>query len=72
MLTEKATVGVGIDDGQEILNRLHRQSWLVAVPLQVRPLPEDLPQVLRADIGRLGKRVFANDRRIVPPRGSLD
>ena len=71
-LTEKATVWVGVDNDQEILNRLHRQNWLVAVPLQVPTLPEDLPQILRAEIGGLGKRVSANDRWIVPLRANLE
>ena len=42
------------------------------MPLQVRASPEYLPQILSSYIGRLGERVLANDRWIVPLRANLE
>lgn len=42
------------------------------MPLQVRASPEYLPQILSSYIGRLGERVLANDRWVVPLRANLE
>lgn len=42
------------------------------MPLQVSAFPKYFPQILSSYIGRLGERVLANDRRIVPLRANLE
>ena len=42
------------------------------MPLQVGPFPKYLPQILISNKSRLGERVLANDRWIVPLRTNLE
>jgi hypothetical protein len=47
-----------LDNIQESFNRWHGQIRLVAVPLEVRSLPEDLPIASALVVGRLGYGAF--------------
>jgi hypothetical protein len=72
-LAEEASVSILIDESDELIDRGDFRHRIVAMPLEVAPLPEDAPSVARAHVSGFGHRPFVfGPWRPAPDRADLE
>ncbi len=68
---KEATVTVFMDDGQRFLQRFVDGAGFVEVPLQVRPLPIQLPMIASSNVLDAGKGMLPSSGLVLPAWSNL-